>query len=157
MQQMKKTLLFGAVLLVAGCVSTGEYSNVPVVEVGSESESRPSAQDSVPVYETDREYEPIEPAPATGGNSAVLVLVSTAENQTQNGDYGSAAATLERAIRISPRDGKLYYQLAQVRYLQTNYHQAEQLCRKAVSLAGGDSTLLANSRSLMAQARQAAQ
>lgn len=155
---MKKVLLFGVVLLVVGCASTGEYSNVPIVEAGSESGQGASGQDVDTVSEDNRRYDQDKPVtPPTGENNAVLALLDTAEKQTQNGDYGRAAANLERAIRITPRDGRLYYQLAQVRYLQANYHQAEQLCRKAMSLAGNDGALLASSRSLMEQARQAGQ
>ena len=157
MRKFTNGLLVLIVLAMVGCVSTGENAQVPVVDVGTGAGDVMDSSGSAPVYETDRRYDSSEPVETPRTNSAVVALLSSAEQQTQRGDYVNAAATLERAIRISPRDGQLYYQLAQVRYLQNNYHQSEQLCRKAISLAGGDSALVSNSRSLMAQAQRAAQ
>jgi tetratricopeptide (TPR) repeat protein len=147
--------LAGAMLMIVGCASTVENTNVPVVDAGQANTVTP--QPGTYPSASDNEFEPVAPAPGNNSNHAVLALLGSAEQQTQRGDYVGAAGSLERAIRISPRDGSLYYQLAQVRYLQANYHQAEQLCRKAISLAAGDNDLLANSRSLMARAQKAAQ
>jgi len=167
MRQIKHGLLALLALVVAGCANTGGYSNVPVDEASSrqgsvfeqsdypvQNQSYPkagyppqdaAAEERAPVYNT--------PPSSLGNNSAVIALLDSAEKQRQSGDYMRAAAILERAIRISPRDPELYYQLAQVRYLQGNYHQTDQLCRKAISLAAGNKKVLAKSRALMDKAR----
>ncbi|EGG99531.1 hypothetical protein imdm_996 [gamma proteobacterium IMCC2047] len=41
--------------------------------------------------------------------------------------------------------------MAQVRYLEGNYQQSKQLCRKAISLAAGDKPLLERSRLLLSE------
>ena len=87
----------------------------------------------------------------------MLALLKTAEQQWLASDFVGAGASLERAIRISPRDPALYYRLATVRLAQQNYHQAKQLCRKAMSLSAGNADLQARCRMLMAQAEQASQ
>jgi len=168
MRQIKNGLLVLLVFAVVGCANTGGYSSVPVEEASSRPDSvfeqsdyptqdDPDQSRPQPSY-PDEPYQSQTPdykAPPTspGNNSAVIALLGSAEKQRQSGDYMRAAGTLERAIRISPRDPELYYQLAQVRYLQGNYHQTEQLCRKAISLAAGNKEVLAKSRTLMDKVR----
>ncbi|MEH6358243.1 MAG: tetratricopeptide repeat protein [Pseudomonadales bacterium] len=150
MRQLKYGLIITAVLLAVGCASTGENVNVPVIDV-SDSQSQSGGAELAP---KDSPYikkaQPTKP----GGNPAVQGLMKQAARQQQAGDYVGAARTLERAIRISPRYGELYYRLSEVRFGQRNFGQSEQLCRKAISLASGDSDLLARSRLLMAKAKQ---
>jgi len=170
MQQIKHGVLVLFALGVAGCANTGGYSNVPVEEASSRQDSvfEPSnyptqsgqgqsyPKADYPAQDAGIEaHPPVYNAPSSspGNNSAVVALLGSAEKQRQSGDYLRAAGTLERAIRISPRDAELYYQLAQVRYLQGNYHQTEQLCRKAISLAAGNKKLLVNSRALIDKVR----
>ncbi|MCF7980694.1 MAG: tetratricopeptide repeat protein, partial [Pseudomonadales bacterium] len=57
------------------------------------------------------------------------------QQQRRQQKYVAAAASLERAIRISPRNAELYLELAKVRQEQGNQGQAEQLCKKAVALS----------------------
>ena len=64
--------------------------------------------------------------------------METARDQQLQHKYVEAAASLERAIRISPRDPKLYLQLAKVRLQQGQNSQAQQICKKAVALSGND-------------------
>ena len=166
MRQITFGLLAVLVVAITGCANTGGYSNVPVEDASSRpgsvfdqsdypiqgvpaqselEETYPSRdtapEERVPVYNV--------PPSSPGNNRAVIALLDSAEKQRLSGDYMLAAASLERAIRISPRDPELYYQLAQVRYLQHNYHQTEQLCRKAISLASGEKKLLERCRSLL--------
>jgi len=149
MQQLKYGLLVLMVTVVAGCAGTGGYSHVPVEEAGSTSEG--PTQNPAPGYEPQPSYTNSVPSSRPGENRAVIALLDTADKQSQNGDYMGAAATLERAIRISPRDPELYYQLAQVRYWQGNYPQTEQFCRKAMTLAAGNDKLLERCRRLLEQ------
>ena len=57
------------------------------------------------------------------------------------GDLQGALAQLERAQRIEPRDPLIYLQLARLRLHMNDRARAEQLTRKGLSLAGGDSDL----------------
>lgn len=151
MRQLKYGLIITAVFLAAGCASTGENVNVPVIDA---SDVQPQSGGA----ELDAKNSPyIKSSPPTkpGGNPAVLSLMKQATQQQQAGDYVGAARRLERAIRISPRYGELYYRLSEVRFGQRNFGQSEQLCRKAISLASGDADLLTRSRLLMAKAKQA--
>ena len=149
MQQLKYGLLACVVFLVMGCVSSGENLNVPVVDSRDE---QPQGRDIEPQeLPTIRNNLPTK----ASENPAILSLMKQASRQQQSGDNVGAARTLERAIRISPRYAELYYRLSEVRFAQQDFGQSEQLCRKAISLASGNSDLLARSRSLMAKAQQA--
>lgn len=68
-------------------------------------------------------------------------LIEQSRDQQRTGNYGQAAATLERAIRIDPGEPAVWLELARVRYAERNWTQAEQLARKARSLAGSGSPL----------------
>ena len=70
-------------------------------------------------------------------NPAVIALLETASLQRQKGALSSAQSSLERAQRIAPRDPQVYYQLADVRWRQGQFLQAEQLALKGVAVAGG--------------------
>tara|TARA_R100001143_G_scaffold36694_1_gene34240 strand:- start:3247 stop:3792 length:546 start_codon:yes stop_codon:yes gene_type:complete len=78
-----------------------------------------------------------KPAPAPS-NPAVLALLSDAEKYQQQGNMSAAQSRLQRAQRISPRDPKVYYQLAQTHYELEDYRLAEQVALKGVSYAQGD-------------------
>ncbi len=128
---VRKIIIMLALLVVAGCQSSAPIGNVPVQDrdAGMGNETQPSA----PVPDEDI------PAPRQAGpdqpNAAVVALLGKAQRQEQTLDYAAAAAALERAIRITPRDANLYFRLAGVRFKQDSIEQAEQLCRKAVALA----------------------
>jgi predicted Zn-dependent protease len=98
--------------------------------------------------------EPAKPT-APSGNVAVASLVQSARADTAAGRLGNAAATLERALRIEPRNPRLLQELALVRLKQGEYGQAEQIALKANSFAGSDSALRAENWRLIAQAREA--
>ena len=66
----------------------------------------------------------------------------------------SASASLERALRIAPREPQVLYRLAQVRLDQGDAGQAEQLARRGLSYASGRPTLQAGLWELVAQARE---
>jgi Flp pilus assembly protein TadD len=92
-------------------------------------------------------------APGGMGAAGEALLIQGA-NERRSGDYGAASATLERALRIEPSAPALWLELARVRLLEGNYAQAEQLARKAGSLAPAGSTLEQDSRGVIEQARQ---
>jgi len=86
---------------------------------------------------------------------AVIALLDQAEHQANAGELESAAASLERAIRIDPRNAVLWYHLATLRLAQGESAQAEQLAVKSNSLASGDPAQQARNWRLIAQSRRA--
>ena len=76
--------------------------------------------------------------PARPQPPAVVALLEHAEQQANTGDLESAAASLERALRIDPRNPVLWHHLATVRLAQGQASQAEQLAVKSNSLASGN-------------------
>lgn len=67
---------------------------------------------------------------------AAAKLASQAEQQRQSGDYAGAAASLERSLRIAPREAYLWNRLARVRLEQGQAVQAGNLASRANDLAG---------------------
>lgn len=84
----------------------------------------------------------------------VLALLTTAQQQQGSGDLNGAAASLERAQRIAPREPQVLYQLAQTRLNQGDPAQAEQLARRALSYSAGRPALQASLWELIAQSRE---
>jgi len=86
---------------------------------------------------------PSERPPAQGPRQfrlgpAATALVTQAHAQAGSGEFGQAAATLERALRIEPDNPLLWIELGRVRLGEGNAAQADAMGRKAVALATGD-------------------
>lgn len=86
---------------------------------------------------------PSEHPPAQGPRQfhlgpATTALVTQAHAQAGGGDFGQAAATLERALRIEPDNPLLWIELGRVRLGEGNAAQADAMGRKAAALATGD-------------------
>jgi predicted Zn-dependent protease len=65
----------------------------------------------------------------------------------------AAGASLERALRIEPRNPVLWQELARVRLDQGQYRQAENLAAKSNALAGDDKRLRPENWRIIGQAR----
>jgi len=94
------------------------------------------------------------PAPAIE-NAAIASLMDGARSDVAVGRLANAAASLERALRIEPRNPRLWQELARVRLMQGEYAQAESVAARSNSWAGGDNRLRAENWRLIAQAREA--
>jgi len=97
---------------------------------------------------------PAPPAARTE-NAAIAGLLDSARADAASGRLANAAASLERALRIEPRNPRLWQELARVRLKQGEYAQAESTAARSNSWAGGDSTLRAENWRLIARAREA--
>ena len=87
---------------------------------------------------------------------AVASLMERARADNAAGRLGDAAASLERALRIEPRNPRLWQELSRVRLSQRDYVQAESCAARSNSWAGSDdATLRADNWRLIAQAREA--
>ncbi|MFA5678752.1 MAG: tetratricopeptide repeat protein [Pseudomonas sp.] len=134
-----------------------------VVVMVPDGEGGSSAIESYPLDSSPVSSQPAPGGTATGGNrlqddeqlsGPVLALLTSARQQENGGDLNSASASLERALRIAPREPQVLYRLAQVRLDQGDAAQAEQLARRGLSYASGRPALQAGLWELVAQARE---
>src|SRR5262245_42140481 len=95
---------------------------------------------------------PPEP-PAVRENVAIAGLVESARADASTGRLVQAAASLERALRIEPRNPRLWHELARVRLRQGDAVQAANLAARSNSFAGSDSQLRAANQGIIEQAR----
>jgi Tfp pilus assembly protein PilF len=85
---------------------------------------------------------------------ASQALLKESRRYQAGGEYPQAAASIERALRIEPRQPLLWLELGQIRLREGNRAQAESMARKALSLASGDATLESQALELIARARE---
>jgi tetratricopeptide (TPR) repeat protein len=147
----------GAVLVMVlthGCSTPpSQPSSTVAVEPGPPaSEPPPVEQHYAPGYVPARRTPGV--ATASTQTPAVVALLQQAEQQANAGDLESAAASLERAIRIDSRNPVIWYHLATVRLSQGEPRQAEQLASKSNSLAPGNHIQQSRNWLLIAQARR---
>lgn len=94
---------------------------------------------------------PLPPAiaqPQVTGSPASALLASV-DTAMADGELERAAALAERALRISPRDGYLWYKLASIRFQQERYSDAAGFAQRALSFAGTDRILSDASNTLL--------
>jgi len=97
---------------------------------------------------------PPVPRPTPPASPASQSLLTESRRYQAAGQYPQAAAAIERALRIEPRQPVLWLELGQIRLQEGNAAQAESMARKALSLASGDATLEGQAMELIARARQ---
>ena len=93
--------------------------------------------------------------PARSESIAVASLVESAQTDAAAGRLANAAASLERALRIEPRNPRLWQELARVRLAQGDYMQVEGLAARSNTWARDDPALRAENWRLIARAREA--
>lgn len=149
-----------------GCAAGPQPAQVPIIDrsieapssvPGTQTQDRPPATSTKPAMER----RPSTTLHAQGDISAsahpgVLALLGVAGEQQQAGHLSEAAANLERALRIEPRNATTWYRLGVIRFRQGRLEQAEQLARKADALAGNDTLTRAHSWQLIANVREQA-
>jgi tetratricopeptide (TPR) repeat protein len=165
--------------LLAGCATApAPVTEVPVDEPGMEQEGGEAAAtlEEAPLEEA-RTYAlpdelppagaeagdlaaasaaPPPTAPDAGMNSpAVVALLDEAEVYANQGDGDQAAATIERALRIEPRNPWLWHRLAVIRMQQGRYSEAIDLATRSSSLANGDARLLEGNQQVIDRSRAA--
>jgi tetratricopeptide (TPR) repeat protein len=133
-----------ALVLLAGCETLPETP--PAAPPATPPETAPT-----PPPQTEAPPPPI----ARSENTAVAGLMETARADAAAGKLSTAAAALERALRIEPRNPRLWQELARVRLQQRQFMQAESTAARSNSFAGTDSALRAENWRLIAQSREA--
>ncbi|RNE89384.1 tetratricopeptide repeat protein [Marichromatium sp. AB32] len=106
---------------------------------------------------------PAQPAPAPASSvsapdlpAAAEALARQAERQRQSGDYAGAAASLERSLRIAPKQAYLWNRLARVRLEQGQTGQAGNLASRSNNLAGEDAAVRRDNWLIIADVRRRA-
>ncbi|WP_136796998.1 tetratricopeptide repeat protein [Desulfosediminicola ganghwensis] len=101
---------------------------------------------------------PIAPEPTLEAppseTGAAAALYQTARESLKKSEYKQAEMTMERALRIEPRNGYYWYTMAQIKYRQQDYSQAINLCLKSKSFAGQDLNLIEINDSLIENSRR---
>lgn len=170
--------LYAVLLLMAACSLNPTERPVPVERRSPPPDSAPSeradrapvesrlpppatdVRTQPPVGETEpAKEEPIQ-APAKRSeqpqaSSAVVALLETARQQAANGQDEQAAANLERALRIEPKNPWLWHRLGVLRLQQGDYRAAIDLANKSNALAAGNRRLMAGNWELLARAYNA--
>ena len=85
--------------------------------------------------------------------SAIDKLMKDAEVWREKGQIVKAVATLERALRIKPRNPLIWSKLAQLRYSQQQFRQAESLALRSNQYVGSNVELKRSNWKLIANAR----
>jgi Tfp pilus assembly protein PilF len=143
MMRPMRTLLALLALAIAGCASV-------VTAPGPGPEPVPGLEPGPAL-----ELPPLPPPAARTENLAIAGLLDGARTDAAAGRLANAAASLERALRIEPRNPRLWHELARVRLKQGDYAQAESTAARSNSWAGNDNALRADNWRLIAQARNA--
>lgn len=84
-------------------------------------------------------------------HQAIAELLERAASYVERGQLDQGGATLERALRLAPRDTELWHRLAEVRLLQGKLEQAEAMATKSNQLTD-DPNLRARNDGLIAAA-----
>ena len=105
---------------------------VPAPPPGSPTQTQP-APEQPRVEEPQPLPPPVIREPTLGAASRALVDQSRVQMASKN--FTVAAGSIERALRIEPDNPLLWIELGKVRQAEGNYVQAENMGRKAVSMA----------------------
>jgi len=170
-----KMLVTSAMLLVlAGCSASG-VNNVAIEDrsvrgstpsrvIEQNTEVEVMAFDVRPSFKTTTNPSAIQNTEASSQEKAqevatqaqmpaAVALLNTAEYQSSNGRLNAAQASLERALRISPKDPEVYRSLGEVHRRLGEYVQAEQMLLKGIAVAAGQSSKLRALWSALAKVR----
>jgi tetratricopeptide (TPR) repeat protein len=135
---MKKTLLAGLMLLTAlgGCTLPPPYQPPKPVPAPTIPEPAPvETKPAPPPAPVEQPPPPPPPAREPTLNPASRALIAQSQSQAAARNYSAAAGSLERALRIEPENPLLWIELGKVRQAEGNFVQAENMGRKAVSMA----------------------
>ncbi len=134
---MKRLLVSLLALSAAGCA----YS--PLTPTGGAVEARATTDTAGEVGEV-----------PDGAVSAGTALIAEGRAELAAGNTARAAASIERALRIEPRNSGWWVELGNVRLAEGDRQQALALGQRALRLAGDDPAARAAAQQLIDGARQ---
>jgi predicted Zn-dependent protease len=149
---MRLALLLILISLLGACAAGPGRAPVPVeersgVNAGGEAPGVPATMRSPSVP-----YDQLAHSASPG--AAVIALLDAADKDRALGRTDSAAATLERALRLEPKNAYLWYRLAALRLEQQNWQQAFVLANKSNSLVSDNTPLKIRNWKLIAEAKR---
>lgn len=146
------------IIKLSGCATTGTTTPSDVT-TGNRTSDTPSTTIQEPRSSAEEPARSATVPPPeytdaqTTTHPAVLALLSEATQQETSGDPEVAAAKLERALRIEPRNALLWHHLAAVRLRQGQTQLAVSLAQKSNSFAARDSELVERNQRIIQLAR----
>jgi tetratricopeptide (TPR) repeat protein len=123
----------------------------PVEDISStspETDSLPESKNIEPIVE------PHSDANQSSG-PAVVALLEDVKLYENSGASEQAVATIERALRIEPKNPLLWQRLSFLRLRQGHWRQAIAMAQKSNALAAGDNRLQLTNWKIIAQASEA--
>lgn len=150
----KGGLLIALALLLPGCALKHAVDwPITTVPTPSSRPAPPPAHAPVP----DPAPAPLPPplresVPVAEEGKAAGTLLASARQNVRSGQFSQAEMMLERALRLEPRNARLWHEMARVKYGQRDYGQVVQFCIKSNSLAGKDYGLMQQNWLLMERA-----
>jgi predicted Zn-dependent protease len=93
--------------------------------------------------------------PDQSNRKAVVSLMDQARAEAAAGRMDSAAASMERAIRLEPKNARLWQELARLRLTQRDYAQAEHVAMRSNTFTRGNYAMRAENWQIIAQSREA--
>jgi predicted Zn-dependent protease len=136
------------VVMMLFLTACAEQATKPVVLVPVEERNAPTTIKNKPatIYketskEVNQQQEPV-----------IIALLKDADKFSGQGQSSKAAATIERALRIEPRNALLWHRLSGVRFQQQQWQQTIAMARKSIALAGNNSSLKSDNWGLIAKA-----
>lgn len=158
MIMIKRIATLMALLTLVGCANLQRTTFPPPEGPAEPTPPRPEQPTPEPQPPT-QQPAPREMPPRSAqeaSSPAVLSLMGRAETLARGGHMDMAAATLERALDLEPRNPFVYQRLASVRLAQGQTGQAEAMARKSNSVAGDNPFVRADNWRLIAEARRTA-
>ena len=134
-----------------GSVATTAPVDISAPSMPTELPTEPQVIGSYPEF-----YPPAETQvyPAAEQAPVIVSLLDQSDLYASQGEPASAAASLERGLRIEPRNALLWSRLASIRLQQQRYSQVESLAKKSNRFAQGDYALVGKNWGIIAQARE---
>jgi Tfp pilus assembly protein PilF len=145
-------LLLGACAVPKPYQPTTPSTPVPPTQAPPTVETQPA-----PTPPTIEEPQPL-PGPVVREpvlSPASRALVGQAQTQLASKNFAVAASSIERALRIEPDNALLWIELGKVRQAEGNYVQAENMGRKALSMAANAPRAQSSAWSLIADSYRA--
>ncbi|MEQ6342161.1 MAG: hypothetical protein M3A44_11035 [Gammaproteobacteria bacterium] len=149
-----------AALLLAGCASQMSKDKPAAVPkepspVAREQKVTPTPKEEnaspPPAASSPPASHAVAPAASQATSPAVADMLKKAERLVKAKKLGAAVATLERALRLEPKNPVVWHRLALVRQQQGRLAQAADLAAKSNALLGENDPLRAQNDSLVAK------
>jgi len=166
-------IFLGVMVLAAGCAMNPFQSQTPArveeparpAEPRAQSETHiehppapvtaPTPLPAPPPYTDDTLELPAENQEMAKSGPAVVALLDDADRNTAAGKRERAIASLERALRIEPKNPLPWHKLSRLRLEEKNWKQALALAKKSNVLAAGNKVLQAENWKIIAHASAA--